>query len=98
MLRVRSKWIWLPVLIVPPALFAIAFSILESAALADPEGLTLSQFIVNIAHGWPPVVFLFGLALGVLIGILTTHFLWPWVPLQYRATCAQCGKTILLHQ
>lgn len=97
-MRVRSFWVWLPVLIVPPVLFAIGFAFLESAALADPEGLTLSQLVVNIAHAWPPIVFLFGLVLGILIGILTTHFLWPWVPRQYRATCGQCGKTILLKQ
>lgn len=82
-------------------IFIVGFSIMESYALKQgnpDDGITLSQFVVNIAHAWPPVVFLFGLVLGLVTGVLTSHFLWVWVPEQYRATCGQCGKTILTKQ
>jgi hypothetical protein len=79
--------------------FIVGFSLMEGYALKqnDPDaGITLSQFVVNIFHGWPPSILLLGLVVGITIGILTSHFLWVWVPAQRRATCGQCGKTILL--
>lgn len=89
----RTKWAIWAVLALTIAVGG--FALIESQALSDPNGLTLSQLTVNIIYAWPPVVFLFGLGLGLLIGILTTHFLWTWVPLQKRVNCAECGKRII---
>jgi hypothetical protein len=69
----------------------IGFAVIESAALSTPEGISLSQTIANISYAWPPVVFMFGLTVGVLV----SHFWWPWIPAQKRETCKACGKTIL---
>lgn len=99
--RKKMMILWSVLILGVLLIFIVGFSIMESYALkqTDPNaGITLSQFVVNIFHAWPPVVLLFGLVLGVVIGVLTSHFLWPWVPEQYRATCGQCGKTILTKQ
>lgn len=86
-MRVRSPWPWLGL-----ALFvAVGFAVLEWSAIIDPEGLTLSQFVVNISHAWPPIIALF----GILIGMLISHFWWPWVPKQYRERCSICGRDVL---
>lgn len=73
----------------------VGFGHLESAALRNPEGTTLSQLLVNLAYAWPPIVFFAGLVIGLFIGTLAAHLLWPWVPKQKRVMCAECGKTIL---
>lgn len=87
---------WLLFLLAVFALAAGGFGYLESAAMHDPNGLTLSQFTVNIITAWPPIVFIAGLAVGIFLGTLNTHFTWPWVPKQKRTECVQCGKTVLL--
>lgn len=92
---------WSALIVSALLIFFVGFSIMESYALKQnnpDDGITLSQFIVNIFHAWPPIVFLLGMAIGLAIGLMVTHLLWPWVPAQYRATCGQCGKTILLKQ
>ena len=92
---------WVVLIVTTLLIFGVGFSIMESYALkqADPNaGITLSQFVVNLFHAWPPLVFLVGMVIGLTIGILLTHFTWPWVPEQYRAQCGRCGKTILTKQ
>lgn len=86
---------WVAFLAIVFGISAGGFGFLERSALNDPNGLSLSQFTVNMIYAWPPVVFIAGLAIGLFLGILTTHFLWPWVPLQKRVTCGECGQTIL---
>jgi hypothetical protein len=73
-------------------LFVISFAVIEGVALMQPEGKTLSQTIVDLSYDWPPIIFLFGLGVGVHV----THFWWHWVPTQKKEQCQVCGKTILL--
>jgi hypothetical protein len=70
------------------------FAVIETAALNTPDGISLSQTVANLSYAWPPIVFMFGLTIGILV----SHFWWPWVPKQKRETCAVCGKTILLER
>lgn len=39
------------------------------------NGETLSAFTVRVCYEWPPIIFL----TGILLGMLITHFLWSWV-------------------
>jgi len=86
-MRVRSPWIWLAWLIV----IAVSFAILEGFALSDPDGLSLSQWYVDITQAWPPIKTL----LGIVIGILICHFGWWWVPKHQRERCETCGRDVL---
>ncbi len=57
----------------------VIFAILESYALSrsDPDGgITLSRYVWELSQAWPPIVFL----LGMLTGILVSHFWWRWNP------------------
>jgi hypothetical protein len=87
-MRVRSPWVWVAWL----AAIVVSFIVLETIALRDENGLTLSQFTVNVTYAWLPAIFL----MGMVVGILVAHFFWPWVPKQLRAQCGACGKTLLL--
>lgn len=86
----NRRWIW-------AAWFGavvITFAILEGLALSRPDGVTLSQTIVDLSHRWPPIVFLIGMGVGLLV----SHFWWVWIPKQQRETCGICGKQILKEQ
>ena len=75
--------------------FSLAFFAgYEGWALSRADGLSLSQYTVDALYAWPPLGFLLGLAVGMLV----THFFWPWVPKQMRAICGACGKTLLLEK
>lgn len=74
------------------AFFVSSFAAFEWWALSHDNGLSLSQYTVDALYAWPPLGFL----LGLLVGILVTHFFWPWVPKQLRVICGECGKTILI--
>lgn len=83
-MRVRSPWVWTIFALV----IVIVFVVLESLALVDTEGLSLSQWYVNITQAWPPIKTL----IGIVIGILICHFGWWWVPKQQREKCPLgCG-------
>lgn len=86
-MRVRSRWVWNG--------FALAcvlgFAVLEYLALTDPEGLSLSQWYVDITQAWPPIKTIVGMVVGGLI----VHFGWWWVPKHLRERCKQCGREIL---
>ncbi len=86
-MRVRSPWVWVTWL----ALIVVSFAILEGLALSDPDGLSLSQFYVNIKYGWPAI----GVVAGIIIGILICHFNWHWVPKQMRERCKICDREML---
>lgn len=86
-MRVRSPLVWVAWLIA----IAVSFALLEGLALADPQGLSLSQFYVNIKYAWPAI----GVIAGIAIGILICHFNWHWVPKQMHETCATCGREVL---
>lgn len=86
-MRVRSPWIWIAWLIV----IAVSFAVLEGFALSDPDGLSLSQWYVDITQAWPPIKTL----IGIVIGILICHFGWWWVPRQMRERCEICGRDVL---
>lgn len=94
-MRVRSKWIWIAWAIGALVIVWGSWALLESAALGDPDGLTLSQFMVNVARAWPPIVLLIGIVIGVFIGTLNTHVFWRWTPLQEKERCTVCGRTVL---
>jgi len=83
----RSPWVWVIWLLV----IAFTFAVIEGLAVSDPGGLTLSQFIVNVSRAWPPIVAL----IGILIGMLISHFWWPWIPKQHRDRCEICGRDVL---
>lgn len=86
-MRVRSPWVWLAWL----TAVAVSFAILEGLALSDPQGLSLSQFYVNIKYAWPAI----GVVVGIAIGILICHFNWHWVPKQMRERCQICQREVL---
>lgn len=86
-MRVRSPWVWVAWLTV----IAVSFAVLEGLALADPQGLSLSQFYVNVKYAWPAI----GVVVGIAIGILICHFNWHWVPRQMRERCEVCGRDVL---
>ena len=86
-MRVRSPWVWVAWL----AAIAVTFAILEGLALNDPQGLSLSQFYVNVKYGWPAITSVVGVAVGILI----CHFNWHWVPRQKRERCDTCGREVL---
>lgn len=97
----RSKMMigWTVLVLGPFLFFMVVFSMMESYALKQnnpDDGITLSQFVVNLIHAWPPLVAVVFLAIGLTMGLLISHFQWVWVPEQKRATCGQCGKTVLL--
>lgn len=81
------KWVWIGWLL----FFVVSFAIFEGYALTHDNGLSLSQFTVNALYAWPPL----GPLLGIVVGMLITHFFWHWVPKQKHKTCTRCGKTIL---
>ncbi len=86
-MRVRSPWVWVAWL----AFIAVSFAALEGFALSDPDGLSLSQFYVNVKYAWPAI----GVLAGIAIGILICHFNWHWVPKQMRERCETCGRDVL---
>lgn len=86
-MRVRSRLVWNAFVLA----VVLGFAVLEGLALSDPEGLSLSQWYVDIATAWPPVKTL----LGIGIGILICHFGWWWVPRHMRERCASCGRDVL---
>lgn len=86
-MRVRSPWIWSAFVLC----IVLVFAVLEGLALADPEGLSLSQWYVSITLAWPPIKTI----LGIIIGILICHFGWWWVPKEKRERCAACGRDVL---
>lgn len=86
-MRVRSPWVWWAWI----AAVVISGAVLEGLALADEQGLSLSQFYVNIKYGWPPIAAVVGIAIGILI----CHFNWHWVPKQMRERCEVCGRDVL---
>lgn len=71
--------------------WVVIFAVMEGYALTHDDAITLSQFTVNIIYAWPPISVLVGMVIGGLI----VHFMWPWVPAQRRETCAVCGKQVL---
>lgn len=87
-MRVRSAWVWTIFALVVVLIFAV----LEGMALTDPEGLSLSQWYVNITQAWPPIKTI----VGMIIGGLIVHFGWWWVPKQAREKCPLgCGREVL---
>ena len=83
-MRVRSPWIWVGWL----GAVAVSFAALEGLALSDPDGLSLSQFWVDVKYAWPAI----SVVAGIAIGILICHFNWHWVPQQMRERCETCGR------
>jgi hypothetical protein len=61
-------WAWASWLVV----IAASFALFEGVALATRR-MTLSRWVWNIAHDWPP----FGWLVGLLTGFLAAHFFWP---------------------
>lgn len=86
-MRVRSPWVWVVWLLA----IAISFAIFEGLALTDPQGLSLSQFYVNVKYGWPAI----SVVVGIAIGILICHFSWHWIPKQMHERCGTCGREVL---
>lgn len=86
-MRVRSPWVWCAWL----AAVAVSFVVLEGFALSDPQGLSFSQFYVNIKYGWRAISVVVGIALGILI----SHLNWYWIPRQMRERCETCGRDAL---
>lgn len=83
-MRVRSPWIWTSFALV----IILVFAVLEGLALADPEGLSLSQWYVNVTQAWPPLKTIMG-AVG---GGLVVHLGWWWLPRHMRERCPLgCG-------
>lgn len=64
----REDWVWLAYL----AAVAGTFGVLEARALNRKHD-TLSAFVWRLSRAWPP----FGVALGLGVGGLITHFFWP---------------------
>lgn len=58
----------------------IVFAIMEGYALTHDDAITLSRFVFEISNAWPPVIFL----LGLTVGILVAHFWWRWNPTDLR--------------
>lgn len=57
--------------------FLIFFAVFEVRAFRHPDRAnTLSRFVYDIGKAWPMSIFL----LGLLVGILATHFWWNWCP------------------
>jgi hypothetical protein len=51
------------------------FAYFEWRAFAHPmRQNTLSRFIATVGANWPLSIFLMGMA----VGILSSHFFWPW--------------------
>ena len=58
-------------------LFCIAsFGILEGMALTRQGGVSLSQSMYDATQVWPLLPVLF----GIVMGGLTVHFWWHWIP------------------
>lgn len=83
-----KRWMWA----VWAGAIIISFAVFEGYALMQPDGVTLSQAVVDLSHAWPPIVFL----LGMLVGGLVAHFWWFWVPRQRREVCSICMRTTLI--
>jgi sterol desaturase/sphingolipid hydroxylase (fatty acid hydroxylase superfamily) len=86
-MRVRSPWVWNAFILA----FVLGFAVLEGLALTDPEGLSLSQWYVNITQAFPPIKTL----VGIVIGMLITHFGWWWVPRHLHERCEICQRDVL---
>ena len=76
-MRVRSPWVWVAWLMA----IAVSFAVLEGLALADPQGLSLSQFYVNVSYGWP------------LIGAVITGGYLLWIYERALQRGAKAGST-----
>lgn len=57
------------------AFFATSFTVFEAWALMT-KGLSLSQYTWHLSEEWPPIIFID----GFLIGLLVAHFWWHWNP------------------
>lgn len=64
-------WIWVAWLLV----FIVSFAVIEGIALKRGK-TTLSRFTVVTTTAFPPLIFL----LGMTVGMLVTHFFWRWCP------------------
>lgn len=63
--------------------FGLAFALfaaLEARALIKKEK-TLSRSVVDLSRAWPPFPFI----LGMVVGMLVSHFYWPWCPYENLA-------------
>lgn len=95
--RVRSGWVWTTWIVGIPLLAIVGFAIPEYLAMQDEQGLTLSQFLYTLFEQNPLLLFWTAFLGGALVGGLSVHVFWHWVPAEKRATCGQCCKTILLN-
>lgn len=56
--------------------WAAIFAVMEGYALTHDDAITLSRFVWEISAAWPPIIFL----AGMTVGILVSHFWWRWNP------------------
>lgn len=70
-------WIWAVWFVV----FVVGlFVVLEARALIKKQK-TLSRTVVDVSRAWPPLPFI----LGFVVGMLVSHFWWPWCPYENLA-------------
>jgi hypothetical protein len=70
-MTLQETWPW----IIPPIAFLIWFTYFEARAFENPKSYwTLSKTVSSVAAKWPLSIGLWCL----LIGILLSHFFWPW--------------------
>jgi hypothetical protein len=70
------------------ALF-VTFIILEARAI-NKGGVTLSATVRGWAETWPLLPF----AVGIVFGMLGTHFFWPWCPETMQPQCPPCAEVV----
>lgn len=61
----------------------LLFAYFEDRAIrksGDPNRTTLSNWVYTITKGFPLLIFVIGLAVGLFWGGLGVHFWWHWCP------------------
>ena len=55
---------------------AVTFSFMEAYAIRTNQA-TLSRTVWELNKSWPPLGWLVGITVGLLVGFLAAHFFWP---------------------
>ena len=71
--------VWTAMLLLPLVGWVSAFAYFEGLALRS-GGLTLSMYIWKVSEAWPLFPFVLGLMMGLVVGGLSVHFWWHWLP------------------
>lgn len=73
-----NPWIIWPLVVLSWIIFVAAtFAYFEKRYW---NSLTLSRFTYDVTQRFPLLIFFIGMSVGLVLGVLSTHFFWHWCP------------------